>query len=452
MIFLRGSPEIYDGWTKGFTGEDASRWSWDTVLSKFKAMETVNYPTSGADAAMHGTAGECYVSNSPLTVADHTCITAANATGDPGLAYNGDLNGVSRVGFGSFPVSTYKGKRWSSGRAFLTAAVRALPNFHLITEAMVTRVNFKGTRAVGVEYVTHGKQATALAAKEVILSAGAFRSPQLLLLSGVGPAAVLSHFSIPVVAARDGVGRNLQDHLMTHVSYSAERSVSAGSAYPGAPLGGFFYSSWCKAQKCAYPDMQFMGGSDGSPPNPGGRSHYLSPSLVGYFQSSPGFLTLKSTNASEYPAIYMNYLAIQPQPADATPVPTGPYYDNYVPAQVDIDRLVEATRIARKIYEQNKTFFTRSVSPAGTTDAQLAKNVMNSATTIYHPVGTCKMGPDRDALAVVDSTLKVYGVQGLRVVDASIMPTIVNVNTDATSRLIGFHAADMILEGEALSM
>lgn len=411
MVFLRASPEVYATW-----GE---RWEWETIMKKFVALE--NHTCSNEDDGFHGHDGECYVSspvdNDIVTPVDKAWIAAA---GKAGHTHNDDFNGATRLGAGPYPTSVRDGKRWPSSKAFLTAEVRALPNFHLLTMAMATKVAFNGTRAVGVNYTQYAANGTVLAtgyaaaAKEVILSAGAFRSPQLLMLSGVGPASMLANFSIPIVAASEAVGKNLQDHLMVNVASSAISMKVPGPAYNYIPVGGFFLSSWCKARNCTHHDMQFMCGSEGP-------ASFCKVGLVGSIQFDLGNLSLASTDPADYPKIYPNYLT----------------------AQEDIDRFAEAMQEGNRIYEQNRRMFPVPVPlPSNLTEA-----AMKTATTIYHPVGTCRMGPAADG-AVVDPTLRVYGVDGLRVADASIMPLIPNVNTDASSRMVGYHAADMILEDD----
>lgn len=296
---------------------------------------------------------------------------------------------------------------------------------------MVTQVIFDGRRAIGVNYASKdGAPHSAMSGKEVIISLGAFRSPQILMLSGVGPSEVLQQFGIPLVAESSGVGRNLQDHLFVPV-YASVPPGAAKSNSTYAPFGGYFFSSWCKQRNCSYPDLEWMC----SHIQEGQLGQFSAATcvvaLVGHIQSSSGFLTLKSRDAREYAAIYPNYLG----------------------AQVDVDRLVDGVKETCRIYSQDPTMFGPSppllgppICSANMTEQYLAEYVKSRATTVYHPVGTCKMGLESSSEAVVGPTLKVYGVDGLRVADASIMPLIPNVNTDAPARMIGFHLADMILE------
>lgn len=400
MIFLRGSPEIYESWG----------WEWDTVKKAYMDLENNTCPNE--DDGFHGHQGECFVSSvmDYITPADKAWIKAAAKAG---LVTNNDFNGAKQLGAGSFPTSTHNGRRWSAGTAFLTSTVRALPNFKLLTGAMVTKVRFNGTRAVGVSYVEDGAPAIATATKEVILTAGTFRSPQLLMLSGVGPADVLAKFSIPTVAANEVVGKHLQDHVMTPVASSALNRKVPGPEYPWMPIGGFYHSSWCKARNCTHHDMQIHCGS-------AAVGIACLPTLVGYIQSDTGYLTLASADVQDYPAIYPNYFT----------------------AQEDMDRMVEGIGEAQRIFKEDRMMFP-VLQPLG---KNLTEVVLKTAMTVYHPAGTCRMGSSSDA-AVVDPQLRVYGVQGLRVADASIMPRITNVNTDAPSRMIGYHAADIILTG-----
>jgi len=417
MFWYRGSPEIYDSWGKN--------WSWEVLLPKFKAFEKDLEPNT--DPAYHGSTGENIVTTREPWIAKAGRHFLAAAT-KAGHRYNKDFNGASLVGVGPSPTSTYKSRRWSAAKAYLTPEVRSLPNFRLVTDAMVTQVVFDGRRAVGVTYYTKdGLSHTATVAKEVILSLGAFRSPQLLMLSGIGPSEVLEEFGIPLVAESRGVGRNLQDHLMVDTMASVPRGADVGnSTY--APHGGYFFSPWCKKRNCSSPDLEWMCGHQQLETE---SAYNCVVALVGRIQTRPGFLTLKSRDPRDYPAIFPNYLG----------------------ADDDVSRLVDGIKETCRIYLQDDQMFgppPSSLGPAfcwqNTTDELIAEFVTSTATTVYHPIGTCKMGPIGDVKAVVGSNLKVHGVEGLRVADASVMPLIPNVNTDAPARMIGFHLADMIIE------
>jgi len=275
-----------------------------------------------------------------------------------------------------------------------------------------------------------GKTYTALASKEVILSLGAFRSPQILMLSGVGPADVLHSFAIPMVAENNGVGRNLQDHLFIPLPMEISKEAEyANSTY--APHGGFFFSDWCKKRNCTYPDLQWMCGHFQLNTTSNVAGYTCNIALTGYIKSSPGWMTLKSRDVKDYAAITPHYLG----------------------AEDDVRRFVDGIKQTCRIYNMDPEMFGPPPPELGaplclpdTLDSSLEEYVRVTATTVYHPVGTNKMGPMSDPNAVVADDLKVHGVEGLRVVDASIMPLIPNVNTDAPSRMIGYHAADMILE------
>lgn len=417
MYWFRGSPTVYESW--------GQNWTWEVLFPKFKAMETTVEPD--VDPAYHGYSGGCMVSSmwNVLTEAEKAFIIAATKGGHP---FNKDFNGASMLGMGATPMSLVWGDRWSSARAFLTPEVRSLPNFHLITDAMVERVIFDGTTARGVNYRTQdGVLHTAAASKEVILCLGAFKSPQILMLSGVGPPAMLQDFGIPLVAASSGVGRNLQDHLCVAAT-STTSSEAQKSNETNFNNGGFFFSPACKRRNCSHPDMQLMCSHDSTV-----NMHFCLACLTGYIESNRGFMLLKSRDPKEYAAIYPNYLH----------------------APNDVDRLVDAVEEVCRIYAIDPNMFQPFESPLlpggwicdqKKTRQDRAEYVRSFASTIHHASGTCKMGPSSDKMAVVGPTLKVHGVKGLRVADASIMPTIPNSNTDAPSRMIGFHVADMILE------
>lgn len=472
LTYIRPSPDFMEKWGPG--------WEWNTVLPKLIDMEH-SLEVGPVDPKFHGKTGPAYVANSPLQETDKIMIDLMTNPALGVMPKNTDINGETRHGFGPLPKLTKDGKRWSAAQAWLTPEVRALPNFHLKTMSFATRIEFEGTRATGVKYTQDGVDKLANATKEVILSGGAFRSPQLLMLSGIGPKNLYNDVDpltgLPfegtfpslkkLISNRtfEGVGRNLQDHLQavvrsvipnaslglggggdygTNPNFKNEYSASKGGlvwpnisgianalpeGYDGMAIGGFYYSKWCTENaECNSPDMEFMCGSyPNFTPLPDNGLFVCTVIINGDIQSHPGFLTLKSTNPLEYPSIFPNYLG----------------------SEIDIQRMAEGAKMfAEEVAAQRPDVFNTFAFPKEQHPIPIERYreyVMESATTIYHPVGTCKMGPASDPLAVTDQQGRVHGVEALRVADASIMPVIANVNTDVPVRLIGYHIADMIL-------
>lgn len=430
MIYQRGHPSDYDGWARLGNEE----WGWQDVLPYFKKAQNQERGAS----ATHGKGGPLNVTD----LRDPNVLTSAfvKAAQEAGFAHNNDFNDGNQEGFGQYQVTQKKGTRHSAATAYLKPALKR-KTLSAETQAQATRLLFDGQRCTGVEYVQNGATKTANANKEVILSGGAINSPQLLMLSGIGDPAHLGEFGIDVVMALPGVGQNLQDHLATMPTWYVTQKVSlAGAESLGnvakfllrkkglltsnvGEAGGFIKLDPASAA----PELQFhfapvffiRHGFD----SPQEHGMTIGPTLVKV--ESKGSITLKSADPFAYPSIQPNYLS----------------------AEADMDILVEGVKIARKIANQPalKPFLGAEYTPGGTvqTDAEIREFVRNFTQSLYHPVGTCKMGVD--PMAVVNPELKVHGVTGLRVVDASIMPVIVNANTNAPTIMIAEKAADMIL-------
>lgn len=435
MIYARGHRADYDAWAAaGNPG-----WGWDDVLPYFKRAE---HNERGADA-WHGTGG-------PLNVMDlrspsrfgQVFIEAARQAGFP---ENRDFNGAEQEGVGMYQVTHKAGERYSAAKAYL-APNRGRPNLHIITGAHATKVLFEGRRAIGVAY-REGRTAMELRARrEVILSSGALLSPQLLMLSGVGPGEQLRAFGIPVVHDLPGVGSNLHDHVdVVQVVNAAHLTDLFGLSGAGllnairgilewrrhrtgllttnfAEAGGFIKS----APSEALPDLQlhFVIGKLVDHGRKTVFGHGYSCHVCLLRPRSRGSIGLRSPDPFAAPRIDPNFLS-DPD---------------------DVRRLVRGFQVMRGILAQPALAGHRGqelpVSAAARTDAEIEQFVRNFADTIYHPVGTCRMGSD--AGAVVDAQLRVHGVDGLRVVDASVMPSIVGGNTNAPVIMIGEKAADLI--------
>ncbi|MFC3852156.1 GMC family oxidoreductase [Salinispirillum marinum] len=438
MCYTRGHPSDYDHWAQlGNAG-----WGYAELLPYFKRAEHFEH---GADA-YHGVGGPLHVSSlrhhNPLSAA---FISAATAVGVP---LNNDFNGPQQEGVGLYHVMQKNGARCSNAEAYLHP-VRDRPNLHVMTGARVQRLVFSGTRAIGVDCLVQRQPQRVMAEGEVILCGGAIHSPQLLQLSGVGPRAVLAEHSIPEVLALPGVGENLQDHLDISVIQRASTpvGVSLGPRYWWRGLlGGVQYLKHRQGEWTS--NLAEAGGFARTQPSlsqPDVQFHFL-PAIeidhgldlrqtirhFGYTlrvcdlrPQSRGRITLHSADPNAAPCIDPNYLA----------------------TEHDMEQMVRAVKLGREILAQAPfdPHRGKALYPGAKvqTDSQLRVYVRAHAESIYHPVGTCKMG--RDDMAVVDDQLRVHGLEGLRVVDASIMPTLVGGNTNAPTTAIAERAADCIL-------
>ncbi len=415
LIVVHGQPQDYDAWA----AQGNAGWGWHDVLPYFKKsrMETSRI-------------GEPH----PLMEA---IIAGANELGIPRID---DFNGPNQEGVGYYRLFTKNGWRSSSATAYLREAERR-PNLEVRTGAHVGKVLFDGRRAIGVQY---GNEQ--VLAGEVILSAGALQSPQLLQLSGVGPSQLLSSFGIPVVADLPGVGENLQDHLQLRVMYKCTRPITTNddlASLPGkiriglkwlfkrtGPLaiginqGGLFTRVLPDSKT---PDVQFHFATlsaelAGAKPHPWPG---FTMSVCQLRPESRGRVRIRSTHPQEAPSIRANYLS----------------------TALDRRCAIAGVRLARQLAQTSalKPYVAEEYRPgsAVATDEELLEFARNYGATIFHPAGTCKMG--RDPMAVVDAELRVRGVQNLRVVDCSIMPTLVSGNTHAPAVMIAEKAADLIL-------
>jgi choline dehydrogenase len=433
MIYIRGNRGDYDQWLhRGNEG-----WGYADVLPYFVRAEN----NRSFSDRYHGNAG-------PLTVESHprwTPLVALylDAAREIGIPYNPDFNGAFQEGCGPLQATVSRRARCSAADAYLHAA-RARPNLTVLTHAHVTRLRFSGRRAVGIEYLHFGAAARAEASGEVILCCGALRSPQLLMLSGIGPPAALKRLGIPVGLDLPGVGQNLQDHLHTRVrceitepltfaplsdeqktaarrDYEADRTGILGSNFLEA---GAFVRSHPQEE---IPGLQLFFLMTLSPDYPeAGAPARHGITLTSYINRplSCGEVTLASSDPLDRPLINPNYLSV---PDDIRCAVAGVRWNLeilYAKAFGHIRGLEVAPGVSAR------------------SDTELESFVRRTSSTTWHPAGTCKMGTD--AMAVVDARLRVHGIERLRVVDASIMPTLVSGNTNAPTIMIAEKAADLI--------
>ncbi|HNB45441.1 MAG TPA: choline dehydrogenase [Burkholderiaceae bacterium] len=438
LIYIRGQREDYDHWAAlGNAG-----WGWDEVLPYFVKSE---HNQRGA-SAVHGAGG-------PLKVSDigarHDLIEGFIAgAAQLGVRRCEDFNGGDQEGAGYYQLTTWKGWRCSSATAYLKPA-RRRANLRIETGAQATGLIIEGGRAVGLRWRQGGRERSARCRAELLVAAGAIQSPQLLQLSGIGPAELLRRHGIPVVQDRPGVGENLQDHLQIRLIYECSRPISTNDALNswlgrarlglqwlltrsgplavGINQGGCFMRAL--PQESATPDIQFHVATL-SADMAGGQVHPFSGMTMSVCQLRPqsrGHIRIRSNDPFDPPEIQPNYLA----------------------TELDRRTTVAGVRAARAIARSPamRPLLRREVKPgptAGDDDEALLAFCRDNGATIFHPSGTCKMGPADDPLAVLDARLRVRGVAGLRVVDCSAMPTLVSGNTNAPAVMMAEKAADMI--------
>jgi choline dehydrogenase len=431
MMYVRGNREDYDEWAR--LGNDG--WSYDDVLPYFRRSETYEH---GSTAERGG--------DGPLNVGDlrdlnPTTEAFLRAAQEVGIACNPDVNASEQDGVNATQVTQKRGRRWSAADAYLRPA-RKRRNLTVETGALAQRVRFEGQRAVGVDYVTDDRVRRVDATREVILAGGAINSPQLLMLSGIGPADHLGQHGIPVVHDLPGVGQHLLDHLAIVNIVQCNEPVTLASAESFRNLGRFLVSGRGMltsnvAEACAFvrsreglsaPDLELVFApvtfvDHGLQPVTG---HGLTIGAVALQPQSVGTLTLESADASSPPRIDPAYLSDD--------------------ANEDLRVLVEGMRRAREIFAAPAfaRYAGAPTHPPATPadDAEAADHVRRHAESLYHPVGTCAMGKGPDA--VVDANLRVHGVEHLRVVDASVMPTIPRGHTHASTVMIAEKGSDLI--------
>ncbi|MCG2595548.1 GMC family oxidoreductase N-terminal domain-containing protein [Ramlibacter sp. XY19] len=440
MIYMRGQARDYDGWAQKVG--DAS-WTWDNCLPHFKKHEDYY---KGADP-LHGVGGEWRVERQRLRwdVLD----AFAKAAQEAGIPHSEDFNRGNNEGVGYFQVNQKKGWRWNTAKAFLRPTCYGRPNFELWTAAQVSKLVIEtlddgSRRCTGVEVWTGKEMVRAEAEREVILSAGSIGSPQILQLSGIGPAELLRSHGIPVVHDLPGVGENLQDHLQIRAVYKvdgvATLNTLAGSWWGKARIGLEYALMRSGPMSMAPSQLGAFTRSSPDQPYPNIEYHVQPLSLDAFGEplhgfnaftasvcnlnpTSRGWVRIRSNKFSDAPAIAPNYLS------------------------TDEDRKVAADslRVTRRIASQPALAKFKpqewKPGPQYQSDEDLARLAGDIATTIFHPVGTTKMGADGDPLAVLDAKMRVRGIAGLRVVDAGAMPTITSGNTNSPTLMMAEKAA-----------
>jgi choline dehydrogenase len=440
MIYMRGQREDYDDWAH-ITGDRG--WSWDSVLPVFKRSEDHH----GGANEWHGAGGEWRVEKQRLKW--KVLETFAQAAQETGLPATEDFNRGDNTGVGYFDVNQRSGIRWNTSKAFLRPAMKR-SNLTIITGALTQRLVMEGKRCVGVEYRGGETDFLAKARCEVILSAGAVNSPQLLELSGIGNGARLQRMGIDVVQDLRGVGENLQDHLQLRMAYKVNgvRTLNTLSAHWwGKAWIGLQYAVMRSGPMSMAPSQ--LGAFAKSNPDdatitrPDVEYHVQPLSLDRFGEPLHAFNAFTASVCPLRPTSRGSVHISSPNARDAPLIAP-----NYLSTDRDLEVAVNALRLTRRIaaapalakYSPEEIL----PGPAFQTDAELAVAAGKVGTTIFHPVGTCRMGAANDPAAVVDSRLRVIGVSGLRVVDASVMPVITSGNTNSPTLMIAERASEMI--------
>jgi choline dehydrogenase len=421
MIYIRGNPLDYDDWA----ASGADGWGYAEVLPFFERAED----QARGKLPGHGVGG-------PLRVEDLVCknpLSSAfiDACAEVGIAKNDDFNGGTQDGAGFYQVTQKGGSRWSAADAWLLPAL-GRPNLTALRGAHATRVQFERGRAIGVEYVRAGQKSVARAAREVILAAGAIGSPQLLLVSGVGPADDLGRLGIPVVADVPGVGQNLMDHPIVGVAYACKEPISLLNAEGFGALARYMFAKSGPLTSNVAEAGAFVRSSP-SLPAPDLQYHFAPAFFVEH-----GFVKPPGHGFSLGPALVTPKSRGRLTLASADPFAPPRIEGRHLSEGADMKALVEGLRLARRILGaaafdryRGAEFLPGEQAKA---DADLEAHIRATTELLYHPAGTCRMG--KDATSVVDPVLRVHKVEGLRVADASVMPVVTRGNTNAPTLMI----------------
>ena len=440
MVYVRGHARDYDHWAE----QGASGWSYADVLPYFQRMES----SHGGQAGWRGTDGPLHVTRGPRRNPLYHAFVEAGA--EAGFEVTEDYNGEQQEGFGPMEQTVWAGRRWSAANAYLKPAL-GRPNLQVV-KGLASRICFDGTRATGVEYQAGGATRRLTARREVVLAASSINSPKLLLLSGIGPGEQLREFGIEVVADRQGVGENLQDHLELYIQQACSQPITLYSQLnllSKARIGlewllfkrglgatnHFESAAFVRSQAgVEYPDIQYHFlpvaiRYDGKAPAEGhGFQAHVGPMR----SRSRGRVRLKSADPLAAPSILFNYMSHEEDWRDFR----------------------HCIRLTREVFGQSAfdAFRGKEIAPgeAVQSDEQLDGFIRDAVESAYHPCGTCRMGRADDPLAVVDEHCQVIGVSGLRVADSSIFPRITNGNLNGPSIMVGEKASDHILGRDPL--
>ncbi|XP_077588368.1 choline dehydrogenase, mitochondrial [Stigmatopora nigra] len=441
MVYIRGHAEDYNRWER----EGAEGWDYDHCLPYFRKAQCHEL---GADR-YRGGSGPLQVSRGKTNHPLHKAFIEAGQ--QAGYPFTDDMNGHQQEGFGWMDMTIFNGKRWSTASAYLRPVLDR-PNLKAEVRCLTTKILFDGNRAVGVEYIQKGEKKQVFADKEVILSGGAINSPQLLMLSGVGNADELKQHGIPVVQHLPGVGRNLQDHLELYVQQKCTQPITlykAQKPFHMVKIGLEWLSVFTGYGATAHLESGGFIRSGARVPHPDIQFHFLPSQVIDHGRvaskieayqvhvgpmrsTSVGWMKLKSASPLDHPILQPNYLS----------------------TQADVLEFRQCVKLSREIFTQKafEPFRGAEVQPGPDvqSDADIDAFVRRKADSAYHPSCTCKMGEASDPTAVVDSRTRVLGIDGLRVVDASIMPSVVSGNLNAPTVMIAEKAADIIRGRPAL--
>lgn len=439
MLYLRGHHKDYDTWSAlGNTG-----WAWDDVLPYFKKAMHAQHPKGDADAQ----GGPLWISDVPHDPLSDAFVQAAQQCG---LERVSDFNQGNNRGVGYFRMNTRNGVRMSTGRAYLSPAL-GRRNLKVVSGAQVLKMNLQGTRVTGVQLLHQGHIQTIQARHEVILSAGAIQSPQLLQLSGIGPSTLLRQHGISVQHELTGVGENLQDHLQVRPSYQCRDVVTLNDIANSKWRSALEFLRYQATRQGALRNGVYRAGAflslgpQADPEWPNVQIHF---GLVSFDRPHQP--------PHPFPGMTLSACLLRPQSRgriaiqSADPLQAPGIQAGYLTAESDQRLAVSMVRSMRDLASQSalQRYITREYEPGAgaTSDAELLDWVQRRAGSIFHPVGTCAMGPASDPMAVVNARLQVHGLEGLRVVDGSAMPRIVSGNTNAPIIMMAEKAADLIRE------
>ncbi|GAB3684801.1 choline dehydrogenase [Salinisphaera aquimarina] len=434
MAYVRGNALDYEGWADDF---DLADWRYANVLPYFRKAEDFDQ----GENDYHGAGGPLHVTTGPMkNPLYHAFVEAGMAAGYP---YTDDMNGYQQEGVGPMFMTTKDGVRWSTANAYLRPAMKR-DNLHVATRTLTRQIRFDGKRAVGVEIERRGERSTISADKEVLVCAGAINSPQLLMLSGVGPADELGKHNIPAVHTLDGVGRNLQDHLEVYVQYECKQPITLyGSQrwHNMARIGG----QWLLTRTGLGATNHFESGgfirSEAGVRYPDLQYHFL-PMAVSYDGSSSAVCHGFQAHIGPMRPESRGRLTL----ADADPKSAPHFAFNYMGTERDRFEMREGIRHTREIIAQAPfdRYRGKELGPGENvqSDAEIDAWVRQAGESAYHPCGSCRMGSGEDA--VVDGQGRVHGIEALRVIDASIMPRITTGNLNAPTIMIAEKLADAI--------